>query len=67
MLEHYPFKVLVMIEIIFAYISTFWQYIKGFIGILMDDESYKPLSLDIVIVILAITIVMLIAPRESLL
>ncbi len=56
-----------MIEIIFAYISTFWQYIKGLIGVLMDDESYKPLSMDIVIVMVAIAIVMLIAPRESLL
>lgn len=55
-----------MIDNFFAYISTFWQYIKGFIGVLMDDESYKPLSLDIVFVVLAIIIVVFIAPRELL-
>lgn len=67
MLEHYPFKVLDMIRIILAYISTFWQYIKSFIGILMDDETYKPLSIDIVIAVLAITILVFIAPPEILL
>lgn len=56
-----------MIRIILAYISTFWQYIKSFIGILMDDETYKPLSIDIVIAVLAITILVFIAPPEILL
>ena len=51
-----------MIRIILAYISTFWQYIKGLIRILLDDEAYKPLSLDIVIVVAVITIVVFIEP-----
>lgn len=51
-----------MIKIIFAYISTFWQFIKGLISVLMDDETYRPLSLDIVIVVVAVTIVVFIEP-----
>ena len=51
-----------MIKIIFAYISTFWQFIKGLMGILMDDETYRPLSLDIVIFVVVITIVVFIEP-----
>lgn len=51
-----------MIKIILAYISTFWQFIKGLISVLMDDETYRPLSLDIVIVVVVITIVVFIEP-----
>lgn len=51
-----------MIKIIFAYISTFWQFIKGLISVLMDDETYRPLSLDIVLTLAAITILVFIEP-----